>query len=116
MRMTTPPFVAVLSTTVLPIDGIYRVFTLSDEVRAAALASLAGVPHFVGHPDTKALLEALGAAPASTKLFAGQQIGERVLCVPIRQGLSSRAEQGFTVHQAIAELAVLDVKIIDRVA
>lgn len=110
-------FTAVLSTTVLPLDGVYRVVTLSGVARAAALASLAGagVPHYVGHPDTKVLLEALGAVQAPSKLFPGQQIGDVVLCVPIRQGLSSRATDGFTVHQAIEELESLDVKTVERI-
>ena len=107
-------FTAILSTTVLPIDGVYRVTTLFGAARDAALASLVDVRHYVGHPDTKAILETLGALPASSKLFPGQQVGETVLCVPIRQGMSSRAEQGFTVHQAIAELQALDVKVVER--
>lgn len=109
-------FTAILSTTVLPLDGTYRVTTLTDVARSAALASLAGVPHYVGHPDTKSLLEALGAAQAPSKLFPGQQIGDVVLCVPIRQGMSSRAAEGFTVHQAVAELETLDVKTVERLA
>lgn len=114
--MAPPLFVGVLSTTVLPIDGTYRVVTLTGDARAAALASLAGVPHYIGHPDTKALVEALGAVPAPSKLFVGQAVGEVVLCVPIRQGMSTRAQQGFTAHQAIGELAMLDVRLVERIA
>jgi hypothetical protein len=107
-------FVAVLSTTVLPLDGTYKVRTLQGEEREQALGSLADIPHYCGHPDTKTLLEAMGAKPAPTKLFTGQKVGETVLCVPIKQGLSTRAEQGFTVHQAIAEFGTLDVKVVER--
>ena len=76
-------FVAILSTTVLPVDGTYCVTTLQGEARQEALSNLAGIPHFTGHPDTKKLIEALGAVPASAKLFSGQKVGETVLCVPL---------------------------------
>jgi len=105
---------AVLSTTVLPLDGTYSVATLKGEARELLLSSLGGVPHYIGHPDTKQLVEALGAVPAPTKLFAGLSVGESCVCFPIKQGLSSRAVEGFTVHQAIEEISTLDVRIITR--
>lgn len=105
---------AILSTTVLPIDGTYKVNTLKGDDREQLLNSLAGIPHYVGHPDTKAIVEALGATPAPTKLFTGLQVGEQAVCFPIKQGLSSRATEGFTVHQAIVEVGTLDVRVITR--
>ncbi|MEI6843538.1 MAG: hypothetical protein WCK48_03490 [bacterium] len=105
---------AILSTTVLPLDGTYRVVTLRGQAREELLSSLAGVPHYVGHPDTRAIVEALGAVQAPTKLFAGLLVGEQAVCFPIRQGLSSRATEGFTLHQAIEEIATLDVRVISR--
>ena len=39
---------AVLSTTVLPLDGVYQVETLP----AGNLPDIVGVPHYIGHPDT----------------------------------------------------------------
>jgi len=107
-------FVAILSTTVLPIDGTYTVTTLKGNVREAALQSLAGTPHYVGHPDTKAIVEAMGATPAPTKLFKGLAVGEAAVCFPIKQGLSTRASEGFTTHQAIEEIGTLDVRILTR--
>lgn len=106
--------VAVLSTTVLPIDGTYRVETLRGDAREQVLTHIRGVPHYIGHPDTKAIVEALGAVPAPTKLFPGLRPGESAICVPIKQGLSSRAADGFTVHQAIQEIDTLDVRVITR--
>jgi len=103
-------FVAVLSTTVLPLDGTYRVQTLPP----GEIPSLVGVPHYIGHPDTKAIVESLGAVPAPTKLFPGQAVGEQVICFPIAQGRSSRAVDGFTSpHQAV-DLADLQVRVITR--
>jgi len=91
-------FKAVLSTTVLPLDGVYKVETL----RAGEVPSLEGVPHYIGHPDTKAIVESLGAVPAPTKLFEGLQPGEKAVCFPISPGKSSRAKDGFTSpHQEV---------------
>lgn len=108
---------AVLSTTVLPKDGTYIVQTLIPCERQEYLESLTGVPHYIGHPDTKAIVEALGCVPAPTRLFSGQEVGDAVLCFPIKQGLSTRATEGFTsAHQAIEEISTLDVRLVVRFA
>lgn len=39
--------VAVLSTTVLPLDGVYKVFRVHEA------PDIKGVPHYIGHPATK---------------------------------------------------------------
>ena len=110
-------FLAVLSTTILVLDGAYSIRTVSGEERQKLLEEgLRGVPSYIGHPDTKTLVEALGAVPAPTKLFAGLQIGESAICMPIKQGLSTRSEQGFTAHQAISDLGTLEVRLLTRVA
>jgi hypothetical protein len=102
--------VAVLSTTVLPLDGVYRVETLPP----GEIPSLQGVPHYIGHPDTKTIVEELGAVPAPTKLFPGLQPGEQAVCFPIAQGKSTRAVGGFTTpHQAVG-LEDLQVRVITR--
>ena len=101
-------FIAVLSTTVLPLDGVYKVETAQE------VPELTGVPHYIGHPDTKAIVEELGAVPAPTKLFSGMKPGEKAVCFPIQQGKSNRREDGFTrPHQAIG-LEDLQVRIITR--
>lgn len=107
---------AILSTTVLPLDGTYSVKTLKGAERDECLRGLAGVPHYVGHPDTKVIVEAMGAVPAPTKLFKGLEVGQSCVCVPIKQGLSTRASEGFTVHQAISELGTLDVRVLTRLS
>ena len=109
-------FTAILSTTILPVDGNYSVKTVAGADREEVLNNLAGVAHYIGHPDTKAIAEGLGATPAPTKLFKGLAVGEQAVCLPIKQGLSSRATEGFTIHQAIEEINTLDVRVITRLA
>lgn len=116
MRFIMAKFVAVLSTTVLPLDGTYSVVTLKGTERDECLNGLSGTSHYVGHPDTKSLVEAMGAVPAPTKLFKGLEVGESAVCFPIKQGLSTRATEGFTCHQAISELGTLDVRVLTRLA
>ncbi|OGZ44824.1 MAG: hypothetical protein A3J54_00615 [Candidatus Ryanbacteria bacterium RIFCSPHIGHO2_02_FULL_45_13b] len=108
-------FKAILSTTILPIDGNYSVRTLTGVEREEALSSLVGAAHYIGHPDTKKIVEALGATPAPSKLFGGLEIGEQALCFPIKQGLSDRGQEGFSSpHQAVEEIEKLDVRVIMR--
>lgn len=99
--------VAILSTTILPLDGTYSVKTLSK------VPDITGTPHYIGHPSTKEIVENLGAVKAPSNLFQGLVIGESALSFSIKQGQSSRKAEGFTVHQDI-NLDVLDVRIITR--
>ena len=90
--------VAVLSTTVLPLDGIYEVETVDPEQ-----VNIEGVPHYIGHPATKEIVEKLGAVQAETKLFSGLEPGEVAVCFAIKQGKSTRVKDGFTSpHQEVA--------------
>lgn len=102
--------VAVLSTTVLPVDGVYRVETLP----AGEIPDLTGVPHYIGHPATKEIVESLGAVPAPSKLFGGLAIGEQAICFPIAQGKSTRAVDGFTSPHQNVSLDDLQVRVITR--
>lgn len=101
---------AVLSTTVLPLDGTYRVETLPP----GQIPSLVGVPHYIGHPDTKQIVESLGAVPAAEKLFPGLQPGEQAVCFPIAQGKSTRAVDGFTSPHQSVDLSDLQIRVIIR--
>lgn len=101
---------AVLSTTVIPLDGVYQVETLPP----GQIPSLQGVPHYIGHPDTKAIVEELGAVPAPTKLFPGLQVGEQAICFPIAQGKSTRVVDGFTSPHQEVTLADLQVRVVTR--
>lgn len=106
--------VAILSTTILPIDGTYTVKTLSLEERESIVKLLMGVPHYVGHPDTKILVESFGSTKANSNLFSGLAIGESALAFPIKQGVSTRKDLGFTEHQNV-DLSSLDLRIITRI-
>lgn len=99
--------VGILSTTVLPLDGTYRVETLNQS------PSIKGVPHYIGHPSTKEIVESLGAVPAESKLFPGLSVGEQAICFPIQQGVSSRASMGKTVDQEV-DMSMLTVRLITR--
>lgn len=99
-------FVAVLSSTILT-DGTFECQTVNFP------ASLAGVSHYVGHPATKGLIEALGAIPAPTKLFGGLKVGESYLAVPL--AVNPRVE-GYTVDTAVADVSQLTARIVTRVA
>ncbi len=88
---------AVLSTTVLLVDGTYRVITVGPKS-----LDIRDVPHYVGHPATQEIVEALGAIPAQTKLFSGLQVGEVAVCFSIAQDKSTRAVDNFTCpHQEV---------------
>jgi len=100
---------AILSTTVLPIDGTYKVETTEFKTEL-----FAGIQHFIGHPDTKEIVESFGAVQAESKLFEGLQVGESAVCVPIQQGKSTRAEQGFTTPHQNVTTDILSVRIITR--
>lgn len=101
--------VAVLSTVVIPLDGTYEVKTL------ASAPNIAGVYHYVGHPDTKAIVEELGATPAPSKLFTGLNVGESAITFPIKQGRSNRAQGGTAVNQSVT-IEDLDIRLVTRIA
>lgn len=101
--------VAVLSTTVLPLDGMYEVETVDPE-----RVDITGVPHYVGHPATKAIVEKLGAVQAESKLFTGLEPGEVAVCFSIAQGKSTRAKDGFTSPHQDVGMADLTCRVIRR--
>ena len=103
-------FVAVLSSTVLT-DGTFE----CKEVSFPSAEELAGVPHYVGHPATKGLLEALGAIAAPSKLFGGLAVGESYLAVPL--ATSPRAEgEAWTRDVAISSVSELKAKRVTRLS
>lgn len=102
--------VAILTTTVLPVDGVYKVETL-DGIPAISR----GVPHFVGHPATAGIIESLfGAVKASSNLFSGLLPGEAALVVSIKQGRSSRSSIGKTVDQDVS-VEDLSFRVLTRI-
>jgi hypothetical protein len=84
---------AILSTTVIPIDGTYRIKTLPH-----GKINLSGMPHYCEHPDTAALIESFGA-----------------VCVPIQQGKSTRAKDGFTNPHQNVTLTEIEFREIERI-
>jgi hypothetical protein len=100
--------VAVLSTTVLPLDGVYKVFRVHEA------PDIKGVPHYIGHPATKEIVESLGAVQAPTKLFGGLQPGEAAATFAIKQGRSARALNGFSSPHQDVDIDDLDVRILVR--
>ena len=98
--------VAILSSTVLT-DGTFECQTIQFPT------DLAGVPHFVGHPATKSLLETLGAVQSGQRLFGGLNVGESFLAVPLAH---NERPEGMTVDTAIEDVSQLTAKIVRRVA
>lgn len=74
--------------------------------------SMEGVTSYVGHPATRALLEALGATTVSGK-WAGPSVGESYLAVPL--ALNPR-EGGFTRDVAISDVSELRAILCTRIA
>jgi hypothetical protein len=108
-------FKAVLSTVVIPVDGTYTVRTISEPEYDRIIEEMQGVPHYVGHPDTKSIVERFGAIPAASKLFEGLQPGESAICFPIVQGKTNRAVDGYSQpHQAVT-IIDLCLRVITRI-
>lgn len=99
--------VAGLSSTVINRRGTYEV-----EVDLAMPESLAGVPHYVGHPSTKAVLDSLGAEKVAG-LFGGLEVGESFLAFPI---VNPRGDAEWTLDRALASRDELRVTLVTRIA
>lgn len=108
-RRYSMTIVAITSTTILPLDGTYEV------KRLESTPDITGIPHYIGHPATKDVVEAKGAVQAPSKLFTGLQAGESQLCFAIKQGQSDRSQGGTAVNQDVSE-DMLDVRIVTRLA
>jgi len=102
--------VAILSTTILPLDGSYQIKTLTE------IPDITGILHYIGHPTTKEIVENLGAVKAPTNLFEGlKESGEYAICFSIKQGMSSRKEEGFSNPHQEVDITMLDVRMIARI-
>jgi hypothetical protein len=102
-------FKAILSTTVLPLDGTYQVKTLDT------IPDVKGVTHFIGHPATREIVENLGAVPTLQKLFKGLEVGEQALCFSIKQDRTNRKDNGFTAPHQDVTLSDLSIRLITRI-
>ena len=88
--------VAILSTSVMPKDGLYSIQTIP---RTAV--HIEGVPHYIGHPCTKKIIEEMGAVQANNRSFRGLRIGEEALCVPIRHDRNKREHRYTRANQEV---------------
>lgn len=106
---------AILSSTVLTVDGLYKVETVDGGAALEILfeAAKGGVTHFVGHPATKVMLESVGFKQDSKKLFAGLQPGESFVAVPL--AVNPR-EGHVTSDQAITAWSDVTVKVVTRIS
>lgn len=99
--------VAGLSSTVINVEGIYHA-----HMGLPMPETLEGLPHYVGHPSTKAVLDALGAEKVPG-LFGGLAVGESFLAFPI---VNPRGDGEWTVDRAFASRDELRVTLITRIA
>lgn len=99
--------VAVLSSTVINVSGQY------DVQVGVSMPDVKGLPSYVGHPDTAALLSELGVeAQARGALFNGLEVGQSFVAVPLQN--PDRSE-GWTKDQALASLDQVRVTIVTRI-
>lgn len=99
-------FVAILSS---PIGFPGGTFSFEE---VSFPTDLTDVTHYVGHPATKALIEALGAVPTSEKKFSGLEVGQSYLAVPL--ALNPRTE-GWTTNTAVSDVSQLKAVLVTRV-
>lgn len=100
---------AVLTSTVLT-PGVFR----ATEINLAT-TTLTGVPHYIGHPSTRSVVESLGAIPAPERFFAGLQPGEAYLAVRLRpESNTSRASGGITLDTEVS-ISDLEAMLVERV-
>jgi hypothetical protein len=100
--------VAILSSTILNIEGIYEAKIVEPNAKM-----FEGVPSYVGHPNTAALLLDLGVTKPETNLFGGLRVGESFLAVPL---LNNPRTEGHTVNQSVSSLRELRCTIVTRIA
>lgn len=106
VRIVNPRIVAILSSPLAFAGGLYK----SAEVDFPS--DLTGVPSYCGHPNTRALLDALGAEYTPGR-WAGPEVGESFLAVPLAQ---NAREGGFTKDTAIESVNELKAILVTRIA
>lgn len=75
-------------------------------------SSLVGSVSYVGHPDTRALLEALGAETISGR-WGGPAVGEQYLAVPL---FHNERPGGVTAETAVDDVSQLRAVRCTRIA
>lgn len=75
------------------------------------------VPHYIGHPATKELIELHGAVPAQSKFFdlSSLKEGENYLAISLRPEFNTgKQENGITKDVQKIEWHMLSIKIITK--
>lgn len=103
--------VAVLSSAVMPTDGVYEIKTLPSHLAV----NFIGVPHYIGHTYTRKIVERLGAVRSIKSAFRGLKVGESALCVPINHAFQNRRKHQFTKADQKVSLKNLNFRILTRI-
>jgi hypothetical protein len=98
-------FKVILSSTVLVLDGTYSCNTLTT------VPDVADLPHHIGHPATKEILNSLGAVHTPGN-FSGLAVGDSMLVVSLA---NNQRAGGFTTHQDV-DIMGLTFKVVTRIA
>jgi len=116
-RCSLPPptpksLVAILSTIIMPSDGIYSVETLP----VGKMPDILGVPHYVEKSsDIRIIIERLGARPALRRHFVGLKLNETALCFFVAHRTSKRTNNDWVSPNLKINEDDLAVKIITRI-
>lgn len=102
--------VAVLSTSVMPADGTYRVETVHWQD-----LNLRGIPHYIGHVSTRRIVENLGAVPSFHNNFHGLKVGESAVCCPIAHDKKNKRRYRFTRSNQRVNIGELAFRILTRI-
>jgi len=99
---------AILSSTVLVKDGIYKIETLEE------IPDIKGVMHYIGHPSTRSIVEKLGAVKASSNLFQGLEINQSAICFTLKMEKNTREKEGITLNQETS-IDDLQIRLLTRI-
>jgi len=88
-------------------DGLYK----SEQVEVLRL-DLAGLPHYVGHPATRAILDALGAEYTPGR-WEGPGVGESYIAFPLAR---NERPGGKTDEAVNVTLDDIRVTLVTRIA
>lgn len=102
--------VAVLPTTIIAVDGTYRVTSIIP----SDLPDISGVLHYIGHDDTRAIAERLGAVPSVSRMYGGLQVGETAVCLPLKRNRSNRNLHGYTQPDQRVTIHDINLRLLTR--
>lgn len=103
--------IAILSTSVMPKDGVYKIETVSRHK-----LTLDSIPHYIGHPCTKKIVESLGAIKAVHSNFKGLRVGESAICCPIRHNKENHRKHRYTRANQFVGVDDLLFRVLTRIS